>query len=165
VRVGIDFYIGRLTRIAKGLQHFGPDGVARVGGIESGIRAVSKAYADLGVLCPRPFDLGLLSPPLEPELVRGSAARTGGDRGLAGGLQHGATTQFVGIPNAGRICGGQGLWKRRGLRPLGKRFAFPTFPQPRRRTYLDFCSGTENLGSFVMTGPKTGSRSSEPHES
>ena len=36
--------------------------------------------------------------------------------------------QFVGVPDAGRICGGQWLWKRRWLRHLGKRYAFPTFP-------------------------------------
>src|ERR1700686_5572037 len=96
---------------------------------------------------------------LEPELVRGSPARTGGDRVLAGGLQHGAPAQLVGVPDARRMCRGQRLWKRRWLRHLGKRYAFPTFPQPRRRPYFDLCSGTKNPGSFVMTGPKTGDRS------
>jgi hypothetical protein len=76
------------------------------------------------------------------------------------GLQHGAATQFVGVPDARRICRGQRLWKRRWLRHLGKRYAFPTFPQPRRRRpYFNRRSGTQNPGSFVMTGPKTGSRS------
>jgi putative transposase len=66
----------------------------------------------------------------------------------------------LGVPDAGRICRGQGLWKRRWLRHLGKRYAFPTFPQPRRRRpYFDLCSGAKNPGSFVMTGPKTGGRS------
>src|SRR5580704_7817349 len=97
---------------------------------------------------------------LEPELVRGSPARTGGDRVLAGGLQHGAPAQLAGVPDARRICRGQRLWKRRWLRHLGKRYAFPTFPQPRRRRlYFNRCSGTQNPGSFVMTGPKTGGRS------
>src|SRR5579862_3521655 len=97
---------------------------------------------------------------LEPELVRGSPTRTGGDRVLAGGLQHGAPAQLVGVPDARRICRGQWLWKRRWLRHLGKRSAFPTFPQPRRRRpYFDLCSGTKNPGSFVMTGPKMGGRS------
>src|SRR5437899_2884569 len=97
---------------------------------------------------------------LEPELVRGSPPRTGGDRVLAGGLQHSAPAQLVGVPNARRICRGPRLWKRRWLRHLGKRSAFPTFPQPRRRRpYFDLCSGTKNRESFVMTGPKTGSRS------
>src|ERR1700683_2790079 len=97
---------------------------------------------------------------LEPELVRGSPTRTGGDRVLAGGLQHGAPAQLVGVPDARRICRGQWLWKRRWLRHLGKRYAFPTFPQPRRRRpYFNRCSGTKNPGSFVMTGPKTGGRS------
>ena len=62
-----------------------------------------------------------------------SRSRKDEHRGLAGGLQHGATTQFAGVSDAGRICGGQRLWKRRWLRHLGKRSAFPTFPQPRRR--------------------------------
>src|SRR5437879_3694476 len=97
---------------------------------------------------------------LEPELVRGSPTRTGGDRVLAGGLQHSAPAQLVGVPNARRICRGPRLWKRRWLRHLGKRSAFPTFPQPRRRRpYFDLCSGTKNRESFVMTGPKTGGRS------
>src|SRR2546428_7244839 len=97
----------------------------------------------------------------EPELVRGCERGTPGDRDLAGRLQHRAAAQLVGVPHAGRICGGQWLWKRRWLRHLGKRFAFPTFPQPRRRRpYFDLCSETENPGSFVMTGPKTGGRSS-----
>src|ERR1700680_2950139 len=97
---------------------------------------------------------------LEPELVRGSPTRTRGDRVLAGGLQHGAPAQLVGVPDARRICRGQWLWKRRWLRHLGKRSAFPTFPQPRRRRpYFDLCSGTKKPGSFVMTGPKTGGRS------
>src|ERR1022692_1118294 len=97
---------------------------------------------------------------LEPELVRGSPTGTGGDRVLAGGLQHGAPAQLVGVRDARRICRGQRLWKRRWLRHLGKRYAFPTFPQPRRRRpYFDLCSGTKNPGSFVMTGPKTGGRS------
>src|SRR5438445_1786000 len=96
----------------------------------------------------------------EPELVRGCERGTPGDRDLAGRLQHRAAAQLVGVPHAGRICGGQWLWKRRWLRHLGKRFAFPTFPQPRRRRpYFDLCSETENPGSFVMTGPKTGGRS------
>src|SRR5579864_2056733 len=94
---------------------------------------------------------------LEPELVRGSPTRTGGDRVLAGRLQHCATAQLVGVPDARRICRGQRLWKRRWLRHLGKRYAFPTFPPPRRRRpHFDLCSGTKNPGSFVMTGPKTG---------
>src|ERR1700722_11892085 len=97
---------------------------------------------------------------LGPELVRRSPTRTGSDRVLAGGLQHGAAAQFVGVPDARRIRGGQWLWKRRWLRHLGKRYAFPTFSQPRRRRlYFDRCSGTKNPGSFVMTGPKTGGRS------
>src|SRR5579863_6631207 len=97
---------------------------------------------------------------LEPELVRGSPTRTGGDRVLAGRLQHCATAQLVGVPDARRICRGQRLWKRRWLRHLGKRCAFPTFPQPRRRRpYFNRCSGTKTPGSFVMTGPKTGGRS------
>src|SRR6266581_1579418 len=97
---------------------------------------------------------------LEPELVRGSPTRTGGDRVLAGGLQHSAPAQLVGVPDARRICRGPRLWKRRWLRHLGKRSAFPTFPQPRRRRpYFDLCSGTKNRESFVMTGPKTGGRS------
>src|SRR5579862_1643141 len=96
----------------------------------------------------------------ESELVHGSPARTGADRGLAGGLQHSAAAQLLGVPDARRICGGQWLWKRRWLRHLGKRYAFPTFPQPRRRRpYFDPCNGTKNPGSFVMTGPKTGGRS------
>src|ERR1700724_3792470 len=98
---------------------------------------------------------------LEPELVRGSPTRTGGDRVLAGGLQHSAPAQLVGIPDARRICRGQWLWKRRWLRHLGKRHAFPTFPQPRRRRPYYLCSRTQNPGSFVMTGPKTGGRSGE----
>src|ERR1700688_1622248 len=97
---------------------------------------------------------------LEPELVRGSPTRTRSDRVLAGGLQHGAPAQLVGLPDARRICRGQWLWKRRWPRHLGKRSAFPTFPQPRRRRpYFDLCSGTKKPGSFVMTGPKTGGRS------
>src|SRR5271155_1985529 len=101
---------------------------------------------------------------LEPELVRGSPTRTGGDRVLAGGLQHSASAQLVGVPDARRICRGQRLWKRQWLRHLGKRYAFPTFPQPRRRRpYFDRCSGTKNTGSFVMTGPKTGGRSTIPN--
>src|SRR6204780_529633 len=97
---------------------------------------------------------------LEPELVRGSSTRTGADRGLAGRLQHRATAQLVRVPDARRICRGQRLWKRRWLRHLGKRYAFPTFPQPRRRRpYFNRRSGTQNPGSFVMTGPKTGGRS------
>src|ERR1700722_9414066 len=99
---------------------------------------------------------------LEPELVRGSSTRTGADRGLAGGLQHSASAQLVGVPDARRICRGQRLWKRQWLRHLGKRYAFPTFPQPRRRRpYFDLCSETQNPGSFVMTGPKTGGRSEQ----
>src|ERR1700747_1136828 len=96
----------------------------------------------------------------EPELVRGSERGTPGDRDLAGRLQHRAAAQLVGVPDAGRICRGQWLWKRRWLRHLGKRYAFPTFPQPRRRPYFDLCSGAKNPRSFVMTGPKTGGRSS-----
>src|ERR1700680_3615742 len=97
---------------------------------------------------------------LEPELVRRSSTRTGADRGLAGRLQHRAAAQLLGVPDARRICRGQRLWKRRWLRHLGKRSAFPTFPQPRRRRpYFDLCSGTKKPGSFVMTGPKTGGRS------
>src|SRR5665213_2041153 len=96
----------------------------------------------------------------EPELVRGSSTRTEADRGLAGRLQHRAAAQLLGVPDARRICGGQWPWKRRWLRHLGKRYAFPTFPQPRRRRpYFDRCNGTKNSGSFVMTGPKTGCRS------
>src|SRR6266704_2541307 len=99
---------------------------------------------------------------LEPELVRGSPTRTGGDRVLAGGLQHSSPAQLVGVPDARRICRGPRLWKRRWLRHLGKRSAFPTFPQPRRRRpYFDLCSGTKNRESFVMTGPKTEGRSLE----
>src|ERR1700680_2963171 len=100
---------------------------------------------------------------LEPELVRRSSTLTGADRGLAGRLQHRAAAQLVGVPDARRICRGQRLWKRRWLRHLGKRYAFPTFPQPRRRrAYFELCSGTKKPESFVMTGPKTGGRSPTP---
>src|ERR1700724_1044440 len=88
---------------------------------------------------------------LEPELVRGSPTRTGGDRVLAGGLQHSAPAQLVGIPDARRICRGQWLWKRRWLRHLGKRHAFPTFPQPRRRRPYYLCSRTKNGGQVSET--------------
>src|SRR5882724_9599416 len=40
---------------------------------------------------------------LEPELVRGSPTRTGGDRGLAGGLQHRAPAQLAKVSDAGRV--------------------------------------------------------------
>src|SRR5271156_5847083 len=96
----------------------------------------------------------------ESELVRGSSTCTGADRGLAGRLQHRAAAQLLGVSDARRICGGQWPWKRRWLGHLGKRYAFPTFPRPRRRRpYFDRCNGTKNPGSFVMTGPKTGGRS------
>ena len=39
-------------------------------------------------------------------------------------------------PPGFNICGRRGLWNRRTLRDLGKLFAFPTFPQPRRREEL-----------------------------
>src|SRR5216684_2011699 len=39
----------------------------------------------------------------EPELVRGSPTRTGGDRSLAGGLQHRAPAQFAEVSDAGRV--------------------------------------------------------------
>src|SRR5258708_39456230 len=39
----------------------------------------------------------------EPELVRGSPTRTGGDRSLAGGLQHRAPAQLSEISDAGRV--------------------------------------------------------------
>ena len=45
---------------------------------------------------------------LEPELVRGSPTRTGGDRSLAGGLQHRAPAQLAKVSDAGRVrrqCG------------------------------------------------------------
>src|SRR5580658_8027856 len=94
---------------------------------------------------------------LEPELVRGSPTRTGGDRVLAGGLQHSASAQLVGVPDARRICRGQRLWKRQWLRHLGKRFAFPTFPQPRRRRpYFDLCSGTKKPGELRYDWTKNG---------
>ena len=40
---------------------------------------------------------------LESELVRGSPTRTEGDRGLAGGLQHGTPTQLAEVSDAGRV--------------------------------------------------------------
>ena len=40
---------------------------------------------------------------LEPELIRGSPTRTGGDRSLAGGLQHRAPAQFAKVSDAGRV--------------------------------------------------------------
>jgi len=39
----------------------------------------------------------------EPELVRGSPTRTGGNRGMAGGLQHGTPAQLAKVSDAGRV--------------------------------------------------------------
>ena len=54
------------------------------------------------------------------------------------GVQRRAAAQQFGLSHAGGVCarGGRGLWKRRGLRPLGSRYTSPgpTFPQPRRRS-------------------------------
>src|SRR5271154_3618349 len=81
--------------------------------------------------------------------AKGSADR---DREVASGVQHQAATLGAGLP-AARTGGvrnrrGKWLWKRRGLRPRGKRYAFPTFPQPRRRRSI-FLRGpcTQNHGA------------------
>src|SRR5579863_4538757 len=90
------------------------------------------------------------------EFVRGAAE----DRGLAEGVQPGTTAQQFGVSHAGgvRERGGHGRWKRRGLRPLGKRFAFPTFPPPRRRLALYRPLATRS-GVRIMTPAETGGRS------
>src|SRR6266478_10031731 len=92
----------------------------------------------------------------EPELVRGSERSTSGDRSLAGRLQHCAATQLVGVSDAGRICRGQWLWKRRWLRHLGKRAAFSTFPQPRRRPYFDLLQWNQKPWEFRYDWTKNG---------
>ena len=64
-----------------------------------------------------------------------------------------------GIPDAGGIRARnrrrEGLWKRRWLRHLGKRSAFPTFPQPRRRR--SFHPGRyQQFGCRIMKCAETG---------
>ena len=57
---------------------------------------------------------------------------------------------------------GDGLWKRRGRGPLGKRSAFPTFPQPRRLPggSYDRCVREPKPGeSLIIRGLKMGGRS------
>jgi putative transposase len=56
-------------------------------------------------------------------------------------------------------------WKRRGLGPLGKRCAFPTFPPLRRRRegYYECCVGEPQPGeSLIIRGLKMGGRSVFP---
>ena len=69
------------------------------------------------------------------------------DRDLAVGLQPGAAALGARLSHPGgvrKIVGGNRLWKRRGRGPLGKRFAFPTFPQPRRRREGSYTAVLEN---------------------
>ena len=61
---------------------------------------------------------------LKPKLVRGSPTRTEGDRGLAGGLQHGAPTQQSGLSDAGRVRGNCG--RATGVSPHAGRLYRPS---------------------------------------
>ena len=81
---------------------------------------------------------------------------------MEAGLQPAPAAQLVGLSDAGgvRHLGGEGLWKRRGLRPPGKRCAFPTFPQPRRPLFRQrICYAVQPAGTRIMTGTRTGGRS------
>src|SRR5271166_2535698 len=99
------------------------------------------------------------------ELVRRSGRRAGEDRDLAVRLQPGAAALGARISHPGgvrKIVGGDGLWKRRGRGPLGKRFAFPTFPQPRRRREGSYKGCVRELKpgeSLIIRGLKMGGRS------
>src|SRR6266849_4481604 len=79
---------------------------------------------------------------LEPELVRGSPTRTGGDRGLAGGLQHRAPAQLAKVSDAGRVrrkCG-----HATGVSPHAGRFHRPDVGR-------FGCAGTPEKLSFGWT--------------
>jgi len=59
----------------------------------------------------------------EPELVRGSPTRTGGDRSLAGGLQHRAPAQLAEVSDAGRVR--RACRRATGVSPHAGRFHRP----------------------------------------
>src|SRR5271157_3984603 len=66
------------------------------------------------------------------------------------------------------MVGGEELWKRRGRRPLGKRCAFPTFPQPRRRRengYKRSLGESKPGESLIIPGLRMGGRSVSNPES
>src|SRR5579863_2919047 len=95
---------------------------------------------------------------LKSELVRGSPARTEGNRRVAGGLQHGASAQLARVSDAGRVRRrnrrGKRLWKSRSVEnqtqvfhsawKSRKRRGIPTFPQPRRRRFVLRRPGSSN---------------------
>src|ERR1043166_8353349 len=99
---------------------------------------------------------------LESELVQESVRGAAEDKGLAEGVQPGTAAQQFGVPDTGGVCARNGrrtrLWKRRWLRHLGKRCAFPTFPQPRRRRPL-FQRDLSNWKCRSMTCADLGGRS------
>src|SRR5271156_6245570 len=73
---------------------------------------------------------------LKPELVRESPRRTGGDRSLAGGLQHRASAQLAKISDTGRVRGKCG--RATGVSPHAGRLYRPSVGR-------FGCAGTEVL--------------------
>jgi hypothetical protein len=71
-------------------------------------------------------------------------------------------TWWAGLMPRGSRCrkrrGGETRWKRRWLRPLGKRCAFPTFPPPRRRRGLSL---DLESGHFTCYKNRTSSRAND----
>src|SRR5713226_8785100 len=89
---------------------------------------------------------------LEPELVRGSERRARPDRGLAVGLQRGAATQLAGVSDAGRV------------RPPSSRAPVADGSvRVAARPGHSFVGARRPPGSYIMTGLKTGGRSSRPN--
>src|SRR5277367_3846640 len=85
---------------------------------------------------------------LKPELVRESPRRTGGDRSLAGGLQHRASAQLAKISDTGRVRGKCG--RATGVSPHAGRLYRPSVGR-------FGCAGTRECS--LMTGPKPAGRS------
>src|SRR5260370_31239306 len=82
------------------------------------------------------------------------------------GLQPRPTSLSAGVSDADGVDSwlGDGLWKRRRPGRFGKRFAFPTFPQPRRlraSIWKCYARNPKPGECLIIPGLKMGGRSRE----